>query len=212
MNRTYVGAAELQHMLDAGFSEVIQNHAQLTELDSVTGDGDHGITMLQAGESIRVLLRQPAESIAALLSEVGDLLLSNDGGASSALLSSFFLGMADACADKRELDRADLSSVFNAGLRQLQRYTEAKAGDKTMLDAREPALVALEFAQDGSGGIEAAMASAAGAARDGARQTSEMPGRFGRAQHLGNRTIGWQDPGATTIALLFRGFEKGLKQ
>ena len=211
MSGTHLAVAEIQSMLDAGFSEVVQNHAQLTELDSISGDGDHGIAMLRAGESVRALLREPAKNIASVLVAVSGLLLSSDGGASSALLGSFFLGMADACAGKNELDWAEMSSAFHAGLQKLRCYTEAKAGDKTMLDALEPAVAVLVSSHTCNLTIEAVIALAARAACNGALQTKEMPARFGRAQHLGNRTIGWQDPGATTIALLFRGFEKGLQ-
>ena len=199
-------------MLNGGFEEVIRNNAQLNQLDSIGGDGDHGVTMLRAAEALCAQLREPAKDISTLLSRAGDTLLSNDGGASGGLLGSFFLGAAAGCQGKKELNCPALSAVFASGLSAFKRYTKAQVGDKTMLDALAPAVEAIEEAALRKESPEAALEMAASSALQGAANTKSMQARLGRAKHVGVRSIGWQDPGATTIALLFRGFANATKE
>jgi dihydroxyacetone kinase-like protein len=199
-------------MLEGASVEVIANERTLTELDSVAGDGDHGTTMCRAAHSILKLAEEGAPDISTLFARTGDLFLSNDGGASGGLLGAFFLNAALPCEDKRDLDSRDLAAAFESGLLALRRYTKAKLGDKTLLDALEPAVVMLRESAFDSEPVDLALESAAKAATRGALETKNMKATFGRAQYLGERTIGWQDPGATTIACVFTGFVNGLKR
>ena len=184
----------------------------MSELDSLGGDGDHGTAMHNAIQNIRKC-DPPADSdIAVILNRIGDCFLEGDGGASGGLLGSFFLGAGSQCAGVRELETASLSNAFGSGLQAMQRYTKAKRGDKTMLDALEPAVLALAQASTRGDDLTVALEEAAEAAAQGASETKNMQARFGRAQYAGTRTIGWQDPGATTIALFFQGVASALKQ
>ncbi len=212
MTATRLGAADFAGLLQAGLEEIEREHAYLSRLDSVGGDGDHGTAMHNAIRDIREC-GVPAEAgMAQLLNRIGNCFLAADGGASGGLLGSFFLGAGSECEGVTELDTTTLSNIFRAGLQAMQRFTKAKRGDKTMIDALEPAVLALVQASGRGDDLTLALEDAAQAAAEGASETKNMQARFGRAQYAGPRTIGWQDPGATTIALFFKGFTGALKQ
>jgi dihydroxyacetone kinase-like protein len=137
--------------------------------------------------------------------------MSADGGASTSLLGALFMGMSDGLdVEIASLDCLQLSRAFQFGLDALQKLTKARPGDKTMMDALSPAVEALDSAACAGCEIDAALKQAAQAALTGAESTSSMIARYGRARQLGEKTRGSQDPGATSIALLFEGFVTGL--
>jgi dihydroxyacetone kinase-like protein len=207
-----IGVAEFKTMLQGAVLAIGDNYGLLTRLDSACGDGDHGSTMLRAAQEIGTLVQQNTfGSVSSLLQRTGVVLLTLDGGASSPLLGKFFLGMARACGELVDLDCAAIAFIFAAGRDEFKSWTKAQLGDKTMLDALEPAVAALlEYATPGQDPYRA-LEAAAHSARQGALATKELKAHFGRAQYLGDRTVGWQDPGATTIALIFEGFLQGLQ-
>ena len=208
MNGGEIGSVEIVSMLRAACAGILRDEARLTELDSVCGDGDHGATMARAARGILDGLGEGVDTPAAVFSKAGQAFMSVDGGASRALLTSFFLGAAQGCAGKAALEAEDLARALEAGLAGVRRYSKAREGDKSLMDALEPAVRAVrESARDGT---EAGLKNAAAAALQGAENTAQLQAKLGRAQHLGARTIGYKDPGATTIALLFDGFYKGL--
>jgi dihydroxyacetone kinase-like protein len=137
--------------------------------------------------------------------------LSVDGGASSAILGTFIAGMGDAVMG-HESDCAHLAVSFAAGLRAVEKQTKARPGDKTMMDALVPAVEAFATAANSGESIAHAMENASNAARKGAEATKGMIAKYGRARYLGEKTLGSADAGATSIALLFRGFSAALKQ
>jgi len=176
-------------------------------LDAATGDGDHGVTMNQIADAIINATAAPANpGIGPLLDQIGWDVMSVDGGSISALLGSFFTGMAEAVPNDTALDGQRLAAAFEGGLAKLRAQTPAQPGDKTMLDALLPAVTALRQAVDAQQPLPAILTAAAAAAQHGADSTKDMQARFGRARNLGARTIGHVDPGATTISLLFAGF------
>jgi dihydroxyacetone kinase-like protein len=128
-----------------------------------------------------------------------------DGGSTSPLLGSYFLGLATgAVAD--ELTPEQTAQMFEAGLERFQRTSKAHVGDKTMLDALAPATEALSDELRRSGDGPRAFAAAAEAAAQGAQSTTDFVAKFGRARTMGERCIGHLDPGAQSISLIFRGF------
>lgn len=207
----HVTAAALANALRAAAARVKDNHELLSRLDAATGDGDHGVTMKRVADAI-------IESVAAgaalgagpLLEQVGWNVMSVDGGSTSPLLGSFFMGMSEAVGDAQTVDSNGLAAAFEAGLAKLQAQTKAQVGDKTLVDALVPAITALRQAADRGDEPAAAIGQAAAAAQRGAESTSALEARFGRARNLGPRTIGHVDPGATSIALFFAGFCDGL--
>jgi dihydroxyacetone kinase-like protein len=205
-----VGQPELARMFQCAAERVRERHVLLSELDSAAGDGDHGSTMLRCVHRLEAAIAAGGpEEPAAIFREAGWALLGVDGGASSSLLGTLFLGMSDG-PGAAFLDCRELASAFESGLAAVRKQTKAQPGDKTMMDALVPAVEALSAAANAGLTPAEALARAAGAAAAGAEATKDLVARYGRARHLGEKTRGCQDPGATSIALLFEGFGEAL--
>ena len=188
-------------------------HQRLTELDSIGGDGDHGTTMLRAAEQMEDWADTAnPQSLADALKATGWRVLGVDGGASSSLLGTFFAGMGDVVLAEDAMNCNDLAQSLQAGLRAVSRQTKARVGDKTMMDALVPAVDAVTAAADAGKSLAEALDDAALAAKTGADSTRDLVARFGRARSLGERTRGHPDAGATSIALIFRGFREALEK
>jgi dihydroxyacetone kinase-like protein len=128
-------------------------------------------------------------------------LISSVGGAAGPLYGTLFLQMGTSAAGKEELDLAGWTDALEAGITGVQSRGKAQPGDKTMIDALLPALEALRA---GDGDVGAALNAAADAAEGGMKATIPMEARKGRASYLGPRSVGHQDPGATSSYLLMR--------
>jgi dihydroxyacetone kinase-like protein len=206
-----IGSEELGRMLRTAAAKVRQAVPTLSQLDSVIGDGDHGTTMDRAmGLIDKALDAAKGAAPKAVLNDVGWAVLGVDGGASGPLLGMFFLGMSEAVGEGAAVDAKGVAAMFEGGLKSLQQQTKAVVGDKTMMDALMPAVTALRGAADGGASVAAAMAKAAEAAEVGAASTKDLQARFGRARNLGERSKGYQDPGATSLSLLLRGMADAL--
>ncbi len=203
-----IGKTGFRNMFAQAAACLSNEHQRLTELDSIGGDGDHGRTMLAAAEQMKQWPNELNESLTALLKAAGWRVLGVDGGASSALLGTFFAGMGNAPLAGDSVDCQGLANIFQAGLDAVARQTKARVGDKTMMDALIPAVAALHAAAAAGKTISQALQEAALAAQEGAESTRQLIARHGRARSLGERTMGHQDAGATSIALIFRGFSE----
>jgi dihydroxyacetone kinase-like protein len=202
-----LACADLARLLAGGANRVKENQDLLTQLDSATGDGDHGLTMRRTADAMLQSLGDPElKTVGPLLESLAWNVMSVDGGSASPLLGSFFLGMAEAAGTRETWDATGLAALWTAGLEKLGSQTPAKVGDKTMLDALVPAVDAFRQAAQGGSSCREAFAAAAQSAAQGAESTKALQARFGRARNLGPRTIGHVDPGATSIALLWAGF------
>ena len=200
-------------MLKGGIDIIKENHEYLSQLDTVIGDGDHGVSMLRAMKKLEEIMAETDTSdLKAMLDAMSWALLGIDGGATGPLYGMFFLGMAQAVGNKQELDNKDVAAMFASALASIQQQTKAQVGDKTMLDALIPAVQAMQAAAEEGKSIEDLLARAAEVAKKGAESTKGFAARFGRAKNQGDRTIGHQDPGATSTALLFKGFYNGLTE
>ena len=214
-----IGKTEFAHMFTQAAACIRSEHQRLTELDSIGGDGDHGTTMLRAAEQMEAWTdASGTESLTNLLKAAGWRVLGVDGGASSGLLGTFFAGMGDIelgpdpsqDPSQDTMNCTQLAQSLQAGLRAVSRQTKARPGDKTMMDALTPAVEAVSAAAGAGKTIPEALDDAALAAKLGAESTRNLVARYGRARSLGERTRGHPDAGATTIALIFRGFREGL--
>jgi dihydroxyacetone kinase-like protein len=202
-----IGFAEIKQMFAQAADRIRREHKRLSELDSVAGDGDHGTTMLRVvGQLDAFAGTQAPENLKTGLREIGWNIMGVDGGASSALLGTFFVGMADAEIAESSMNCTGLSQAFEAGLRAVSKQTRAQPGDKTLMDALQPAVKAFSSAAASGKSIDQALSDASSAARSGANSTKDQIARFGRAKFLGGKTLGSPDPGATSVALLFDGF------
>jgi dihydroxyacetone kinase-like protein len=207
-----VGYYEMVQMIRGAIEQVKSEHKLLSELDSATGDGDHGTTMLRAMKNIEKLTDESDKhDLKNLLHSVGWTFLGVDGGATGPLLGTFFIGMSDSLGENQILDCKAFAGALEAGLAALQKQTKAQKGDKTMIDALFPAVEAFRDAADQNKGVSDALHRAAEAAEQGAFSTKDMKARFGRAKNLGDRTIGHPDPGAKSISLIFLGFYLGIQ-
>jgi dihydroxyacetone kinase-like protein len=203
---------DISRMMAGAAAKIREQHAWLSELDSIAGDGDHGSTMLRTIACLeQVFTADTTADLKTNFNKAGWDVMCVDGGASTSLLGALFMGMCDGLEPQiRSLDCFQLSRAFQFGLDALQKQTKARPGDKTMMDALIPAVEAMQSATNAGCEIKAALEQAANAARTGAESTSNMTARYGRARLLGEKTRGFQDPGATSIALMFDGFVKGL--
>jgi dihydroxyacetone kinase-like protein len=182
---------------------VAEHEGELTELDAAIGDADHGANMHRGmAAAVAALDGTPPTDPAALLKQVGMTLISKVGGASGPLYGTLFLRMAGAATGQDQVDAATYARALRAGLDGVLARGKAEPGDKTMVDALGPACDALEEGVAAGESLGAALRRAVAAAHQGRDATVPMLARKGRASYLGERSVGHQDPGATTTALL----------
>ena len=183
---------------------ITENARMLTELDTAIGDGDHGENMMRGFKAVTKKLQTepPPADMSALFKLVGMALLSSVGGAAGPLYGGFFLALSRASAGKQVLGKPDVEQILTEGLADIQRRGKAELGDKTMVDALVPALQALRSFPNGD--LTPALQAAAEQAHRSAEATIPLQARKGRASYLGERSIGHQDPGATSAWLLLR--------
>ncbi|MGN9839285.1 dihydroxyacetone kinase subunit DhaL [Nonomuraea sp. H19] len=180
---------------------VHRDRDRLTELDAAIGDADHG-TNLDRGfaEVTKALAEWPPASPVQVLTSAGATLIRRVGGASGPLYGSVFRQMAKTL--RAPVTLAGFTAAFEEGVVAVERLGKAALGDKTMVDALAPAARALALAVRDGVGVREAFAQAARAAEEGAKATIPMQARKGRASYLGERSIGHEDPGAASSALL----------
>jgi phosphoenolpyruvate---glycerone phosphotransferase subunit DhaL len=202
MNDT-VTAQAMDRWVRAFAQLVAQNKDNLTDLDAAIGDGDHGVNMDRGMRAAVAALDDAGPAPAsAVFNKVGMTLISTVGGASGPLFGTLFLRMGAALGDNDEVSLSQLALSLHAGLDGIVARGKAEAGDKTMYDAFAPAVQALETAAAEGADRADAFKQALLAAEHGRDATIPMLARKGRASYLGERSVGHQDPGATTIALL----------
>ena len=181
------------------------NRQWLTELDSAIGDADHGINMDRGFTAVKAeLAAHVPPDIGSVFQNVATTLIRHVGGAAGPLYGTFFLRAAAACAGKTEIEAADVLALFQAGIEGVGQRGKAAAGDKTMMDALLPALDAMRKGLEDGGSMAIILDAGAAAAQAGMLATVPMQARKGRASYLGARSIGHQDPGATSSYLLLR--------
>jgi dihydroxyacetone kinase-like protein len=126
------------------------------------------------------------------------------GGAAGPLYGTFFMRASAACANKAELGPADVVALFEAGLEGIVQRGKAELNDKTMVDAQKPALEAMKQALAAGADVKTILQKGAAAAEEGMKNTIPLQARKGRASYLGERSIGHQDPGATSSYLMIK--------
>ncbi|WP_405783113.1 dihydroxyacetone kinase subunit DhaL [Streptomyces sp. NBC_00859] len=179
----------------AGTADAVDREAdRLTDLDSAIGDADHGSNLRRGFAAVQDALDKAApQTPGAVLTLAGRQLISTVGGASGPLYGTLLRRTGKALGEEASVTREQLSAALKAGTEAVSRLGGAAAGDKTMLDALLP----------GAEALGESFASAAEAAEAGALATVPLLARKGRASYLGERSVGHQDPGATSSALLF---------
>ena len=190
--------------INAVAAAVAEQADYLTQLDSAIGDADHGVNLNRGFTAVVAALEAASPgTVGDVLVKTGTTLVSKVGGASGPLYGSAFRAIGKALpADTSTVDAAELGAALRAGLAAVQKLGAAVPGDKTIVDAYGPAVAAFEKAADD--GLPAAARAAAEAAAEGMRATIELHARKGRASYLGPRSVGHQDPGATSTWLIFQ--------
>ena len=182
-----------------------ENAAYLTQLDSAIGDADHGINMDRGFTAVRAKFPTMATmDIATQLKTVGTTLVSTVGGASGPLYGTAFLRAGVAVAGKQQLGPADMVALLEAFLGGIVARGKAQPGEKTMVDALTPALAAAKQALNEGLPLKELSSRATQAAEEGMKATIPLLATKGRASYLGERSIGHQDPGATSSWLILR--------
>jgi dihydroxyacetone kinase-like protein len=204
-----VDAAFVRSWVEEIAQAVEAERDHLTQLDAAIGDADHGVNM-HRGFSAAVAKLAAAESSppGKAMTSVGGTLISTVGGAAGPLYGTAFREAGKSLGEQAEFGPQELLSALQAGLDGVQRLGAATVGDKTMVDAFAPAVEAFAGELGGGGSLTSATARAREAAEEGMRATVPLQARKGRASYLGPRSVGHQDPGATSTALVFAALER----
>jgi phosphoenolpyruvate---glycerone phosphotransferase subunit DhaL len=202
-------AAELRDMLVAVADRVIAGEADLSKADRDVGDGDHGLGMTRGFTAARRVLRPDGRrapvggtDVYAVLTETGNVLLGSMGGASGVLFGLLFRAGAAGQPPAERLGVQGLARCLGAALTEITRRGGAAPGDKTLVDALDPAVASLAGSAAAGDDLPTALRRAADAASEGAERTKDYAARFGKAVSLNERAIGFPDPGALSLTLI----------
>ncbi len=205
----YLPIDTFKAMLEHALTRVKAREDEFSQLDAVIGDGDHGTAIVTA-LSAAVKASVNGSEFRSMLNDIGFGVMLETSGSTSTLLGAFFLGMSDHSSGT-ELDADAVKAMFAGGLSNVEKQTQARVGDKTMMDALIPAIEAMQ--QDTSDDISEMFSAAAKAAKSGAQQTIHMKANYGRARNYGERSIGYADSGASSWSEIFSAFaDKAITQ
>jgi len=209
---TVVDAATVTRWMRSCADVFVEQRDYLTQLDAAIGDADHGANMTRGFNAVEAKLDgldggTPPGKILVL---AGSTLVSTVGGASGPLWGSAFRRAGKALGEQPSATGAELADALDAAVAAIVELGAAERGDKTMVDALAPAVDALRASLASGASLPDALAAARTAAEDGMRATVPMLARKGRASYLGERSIGHQDPGATSTALIVAALEQAV--
>ena len=191
-----ISTEQLIKMITEMSAIIQQNKDFLTELDMPIGDSDHGINLARGFQAVEAKLPTlEGKDAGTILKTVGMTLVSTVGGASGPLYGTAFMKAGAKMAGKQELGMDDLIVMLHEAVEGIKMRGKSTVGEQTMLDAMVPALEALK--------ATGSLAEALAAAEAGVEKTKDMIATKGRASYLGERSLGHQDPGATSFTLLF---------
>ena len=191
-----ISTQKLLEMIKEMSAIIQQNKEFLTELDMPIGDSDHGINLARGFLAVEAKLPTlEGKDAGTILKTVGMTLVSTVGGASGPLYGTAFMKAGAKMAGKTEIGLEDLIVMLHEAVEGIKMRGKSTVGEQTMLDAMVPALETLKE----SGSLSAALV----AAEAGVEKTKDMIATKGRASYLGERSLGHQDPGATSFTLLF---------
>jgi dihydroxyacetone kinase-like protein len=203
MQEPHLGLQECREMFWHVSRRMVESKDRLTRADQAIGDGDHGVGMARGFEAVReALQKQEFSGIDELIGVIGTTLLMSVGGAAGAIFGTFFIEAAKGLDSNDFFDSQTLSQTLTGGLEGVKRRGNALVGDKTLVDALEPA--ALRSQGMDACSLEKAFSAAVAAARRGMESTKEMVARVGKATTLGKRSLGYPDPGAVSMYLILK--------
>jgi dihydroxyacetone kinase-like protein len=210
---TSVDAGTLQRWLEAAATSLHEQRDYLTQLDAAIGDADHGANMDRGFAAVVEKLDGLGDATPGrLLTTAGSTLVSTVGGASGPLWGTALRRAGRALGDGATFDEQELAGALEAALAGVVELGAAEEGEKTMVDTLAPAVRTLRNELDQGTGLAAALAAARAAGEEGMRATTPLQAAKGRASYLGERSIGHQDPGATSSALIIAALEQTVAQ
>ena len=191
--------------------KIIENKDFLTDLDREIGDADHGVNMARGFQAVIEKVDPEDADIGNVLKKTGMTLLSTVGGASGPLYGTAYMEAAKVFAGKTEVGGEDFKAALEAAIAGIQKRGKAEKGEKTMLDALMPATDAFSEKIAGGASLIEALDAACEAAAEGVEYTKTISATKGRASYLGDRSIGHQDPGATSLTMTLETIRDYLK-
>ena len=204
MGKAFLTVEETKEMLLRVCWKMVESKDLLTEADRAVGDGDHGIGMARGFESARNKLETGAfESAGEILKSVGMSLVTSIGGAAGAVFGTLFMGGSKRLGDTTVFKSRSLSMMLEDGLDAVRKRGNAGPGDKTMIDALLPA--ASKSGELADAPLYEALEEAGKAAEEGVEKTKGMTARAGKAKALGERSLGYPDPGAISVWIILTG-------
>lgn len=197
--------SKLLEILDRIIADIEENKMYLTELDNVIGDGDHGINLDRGFRSVKEARASYEDmEIDAILKDVGKRLMSVVGGSSGPLYGTAYRKAGVYLKGKTEITMDDFLGMLDTAIANIQKLGKAVRGEKTMLDSMIPALEAMKASYEENKDAKAALAAGVKAAEEGIEYTKTIIATKGRASYLGERSLGHQDPGATSFTLMLK--------
>ena len=194
-----------QNWLTEFCKAVIEIEDYLNELDAAVGDGEHGSNLANGAQALLESFKGPqSKSLGEFFESVGMTIINSVGGASGAIYGTLFLRLSDIAASRATASLNTMSQAFESALEGIMELGRAKPGDKTLVDALNPAVISLIASVKNSDDLQAAFAKAHHAAELGCAKTAQMEARKGRGSYQGERSIGHVDPGATSMTALFK--------
>lgn len=207
MTRPLDGAA-LRTLMEGVCRHIVANADVLSEADRAIGDGDHGVGMRRGFEAaLEALDTQNPQTPEQVMKVVGTAIMAKTGGAAGAVFGTLFRSGAKALEGKEQLDAAGFAAFLEAALDAVLKRGGVVQGQKTMVDALAPAAVAARSTAGGS--LTEGLQAAATAAQHGVETTKDMVATTGKARSLGERSLGFVDPGAVSISLIINAMRDG---
>lgn len=204
--------SQLQRIFKHAAETIIENEPYLTEIDNIIGDGDHGTGMKRGFTALGKMLEQKEfADVNCLCGEAAMELLKSMGGASGVIFCTMFFGGLDYIPHGEQVNLSQLAMYFEAGEEAIEKRGKAKPGQKTMLDALCPAVLALKKAAEQQEDLGTAFQMAYKGALEGVEASKSMQSRVGRSKNFQEATIGYPDPGAISTSLIFKAFSEGIR-
>ncbi|WP_394926839.1 dihydroxyacetone kinase subunit DhaL [uncultured Robinsoniella sp.] len=207
--KDYLEIEEVKEMFRCISRQMISSEKQLTEIDNIIGDGDHGIGMAIGFRAVdEALDNMNSDTINEFFKEIGMTLLDAMGGASGVIFGTMFISGYGAAPMTNQLDLDTLSSMMKKSLENIKLRGKAKVGDKTMIDSYEPAVLALEQCSRNKKSLSEGVTNAWIAAKNGVEASKLYSAKKGRAESYGNLSIGTPDPGAVSVSIIFEAMNR----
>lgn len=208
-----LNVSQIKEMLLYVADKIIESKPFLTEVDSKIGDGDHGIGMSIGFAKVKEqLFSKQINSINDVFSITGMSMINSMGGASGVIFGTMFMGGIKGLPPLEFLDLEVLTLIFEKSLQAIKERGKANVGDKTMVDALQPASESLRESVNNSLSLIQALKLAEESAQKGMENTKNYIARFGRAKSLMERAVGYQDAGATSVWIIIRSMREWVEQ